>query len=457
MHVPPRVAGGLQAQGSFFGRNISGPAQHFIHEEGSSGRLLLVAAIIALVWANSPWSEYYERLWHHEIILNIGFINVAEDLRHWVNDGLMAVFFFLITLEVKREVTRGELSSRRKAALPIAAAFGGMVLPASIYLAFNATGANPEGWGIPIATDTAFALGALALIARGAPSALVTLLLGTAVVDDVMAMLIIAIFYTESLDLLAATVAGGMFLAVLVAQWMGIRAIAAYLIIAFVLWLAVLQSGVHATIAGVLLGALTPARPVLDMRLLPGRARPLLDTIENAGGDDRDPEADHALGELESLVYDTESPLERMEHKIHPWSGFVVLPLFALANAGIVLSTEAISDAVGSTVALGVFLGLWIGKPIGIVLGAWLAVRLQLAALPDNVSWGRIAGIGALSGIGFSVSIFITDLAFEGDVAEQAKLGILTATVLSALTAAVIFRLARRSDDVVEAVDLVEA
>lgn len=444
MSIPPRTAGNLYARSTLFGRAISGPAQQFIHTEGASGRLLLAAALLALAWANSPWADAYERLWEHEVTLNIGFIRVQEDLRHWVNDGLMSIFFFLITLEVKREVTRGELSTPRNAALPLAAALGGMVVSASIYLAFNAGGEHPNGWGIPIATDTAFALGALALTARGAPSALVTLLLGTAVVDDVIAMLVIAIFYTESLDLTATLVAGGMFGAVLLAQWLGIRAIGAYLVIAFAMWLAVLTSGVHATIAGVLMGILTPARPHVDMRLLPERARPLLAIIERTG-DDRDPEADRALGELEALVYDTESPLERLEHLIHPWSGFVVLPLFALANAGIPLNVDALGDAVESTVSLGIFLGLWVGKPLGIVLGAWLAVRVGWAALPRGVHWGQITGIGVLSGIGFSVSIFITDLAFEGAVAEEAKLGILAATTLSALTGIVIFRWTRRA------------
>lgn len=443
MSIPPRTAGNLYARSTLFGRAISAPAQQFIHTEGASGRLLLIAAVIALVWANSPWSDVYERIWGHEVTLNIGFINVQEDLRHWVNDGLMAIFFFLITLEVKREVTRGELSSRRKAALPLAAAFGGMFVSAGIYLLFNFGGEHPNGWGIPIATDTAFALGALALTARGAPTALIALLLGTAVVDDVFAMLVIAIFYTESLDMTATAVAGGMFGAVLVAQWLGIRAIGAYLIIGFAMWLAVLTSGVHATIAGVLMGFLTPARPHGDIRLLPERARALLDVIERVG-DDRDPEADRALGELEALVYDTESPLERLEHQIHPWSGFVVLPLFALANAGIALNMDAFGDALGSTVALGIFFGLWIGKPLGIVLGAWLAVRLGWAALPDAVNWNQIIGIGVLSGIGFSVSIFITDLAFDGAVAEEAKLGILAATTLSALTGVVVFRWGRR-------------
>lgn len=442
MSIPPRTAGGLYAQGTFFARNISGPAQQFIHTEGASGRLLLMAALLALGWANSPWSDSYDRLWGHEISLNLGFLLVDGDLRHWVNDALMPIFFYLITLEVKREITRGELSTRRKAALPVAAAIGGMMLPAILFVVINANGGDPSGWGIPIATDTAFALGALALIGKGAPPALITLLLATAVVDDVSAMLVIAFFYTEQVNLTAAAIAAAMFFAILAAQRLGVQAMSAYLVIAVALWLAVMESGVHATIAGVLMGALTPARPTVNIRQLPGRARPLIDVIEDSG-DEHDPETDRALGELEALVYQTESPLERLEHKIHPWSGYVVLPLFALANAGITLSGETMSNATSSAITAGVLVGLWIGKPVGIFLGAWLAVRLGMASLPARVTWAQVAGIGALSGIGFSVSIFITELAYSGTLAEEAKVGILIATVLAALTAYPFFRMSR--------------
>jgi len=425
----------MRAQQGFFTRRISGPAQQFIHTEGASGRLLLGAAIIALIWANSPWSDSYARLWDYHVSLDLGFIHVDESLRHWVNDALMAIFFFLVTLEVKREITRGELSTRQKAAFPVAAAIGGMVVPAAVYLAFNAGTEFSHGWGVPMATDIAFALGALALLGRGAPPALVTFLLALAVVDDIGAIAVIAVFYTETLNLGAAMIALALIGAVVAAQRLGLRAIPAYVVIGAALWLATLESGVHATIAGVALGALTPSKPNLDIRNFYESALPLIRVIE-VQSEAHEPDAQSALGELESLVYQTESPLERLEHLIHPWSGYVVLPLFALANAGVPLNVDAMRDAVSSSVTHGVLFGLWIGKPVGIVLAAWLAVRLGFATLPLNVSWPQVTAVGVLAGIGFSVSIFITDLAFVTAAAtEQAKVGILAATLLAVLCA----------------------
>jgi NhaA family Na+:H+ antiporter len=317
-----------------------------------------------------------------------------------------------------------------------------MVVPAAIFLAFNLGGENARGWGIPMATDIAFALGALAILGRGAPTTLVTFLLALAVVDDIGAIVVIAVFYTEQINLEAAAIAVGLVAAVYGAQKAGIRAIPAYIVIGAVLWLAVLESGVHATIAGVVLGAATPWRPRFDIRDFEERALVLIHRIERHS-EAHDPEAERALGELESLIADTESPLERLEHIIHPWSGYVVLPLFALANAGIPLDADAMRDAVSSSATHGVLFGLWIGKPVGIVLAAWLAVRAGVATLPLGVSWLQIAGAGVLAGIGFSVSIFITDLAFDGAVAEQAKAGILAATVLAVVLAFPLLRLGR--------------
>ncbi len=439
MSIPPRIAGGLYAQTTFFARRIQGPARAFIHREGASGRLLLLAAVIALVWANSPWADAYERLWSHHVSVDLGFVQIDEDLRHWVNDALMALFFFLVTLEVKREILRGELSSRQKAALPVAGAIGGMVVPAALFLAFNAGTEHAHGWGIPMATDIAFAIGALAVVAKGAPAGLVTFLLALAVVDDIGAIAVIAVFYTEQIALLPALLAVGLVGVVLVAQAIGLRAISAYWVIGVLLWLAVLESGVHATIAGVLLGALTPSRPILDIRNFREYSLPLIERIEERS-EAHNPDAEYALGELELLVRETESPLERLEHTIHPWSGYFVLPLFALANAGVPLDVDAMEGALSSSVTQGIFVGLFVGKPLGIVLAAFLAVRLGWASLPLNVTWGQVVGVGVLAGIGFSVSIFITDLAFEGAVADQAKMGILAATALAALTAFPILR-----------------
>lgn len=442
MSTPPRIAGALGVQNTFFSQRFSAPAREFIHREGASGRLLLAAAIVALLWANSPWADAYARLWAHHVSVDLGFLHVEEDLRHWVNDALMTVFFFLVTLEVKREIRRGELSTMQKAALPVAAAIGGMVVPAAIFVAFNVGTENAGGWGIPMATDIAFALGALAILGRGAPTALVTFLLALAVVDDIGAIAVIAVFYTEQIDLQAAGIAIALVAAVFGAQRLGVRAISAYVVIGAVLWLAVLESGVHATISGVVLGAMTPWRPKFDIRDFREEALPLIELIE-ARSESHDPEAELALGKLEELISETESPLERLEHLIHPWSGYVVLPLFALANAGVALNADAMREAVSSPVTHGVFAGLWLGKPVGIILAAWIAVRLGAATLPVGVSWLQIAGAGVLAGIGFSVSIFITDLAFDGAIAEQAKVGILAATVLAAAAAFPLLRLGR--------------
>jgi NhaA family Na+:H+ antiporter len=444
MHIPPRVAGGLQAQGTLFSRSIALPTRQFIHAEGASGRLLLVAAIIALIWANSPWADGYDRLWRHHIAVDLGFVHIDESLRHWVNDGLMAIFFFLVTLEVKREIVFGELSSLSKAAFPVAGALGGMAVPALIYIAINASGnGDVGGWGVPMATDIAFALGARAILGRGLPTAVVAFLLTLAVVDDIGAIAVIAVFYTETINIGAAVIAIALIGAVFGAQRLGINAIPAYIVIGVILWVAVLESGVHATIAGVVLGALTPAKPILNQANFAAAARPLVEVVDQRANEPHDYEAERALGELEMLVIQTESPLERLEHAIHPWSGLLVLPLFALANAGVALDGDSISDALSSAVTSGVFFGLWLGKPIGIVLFAWLAVRLGFATLPRGATWGQIAAIGALAGIGFSVSIFITDLAFPEAVAQEAKVGILAATVLAAVTAWPLFRLGR--------------
>lgn len=431
MNLPRRSAGELDARrgGSLVTRGLSLPAQQFIFTEGASGRLLLVAAIIALVWANSPFSDDYDALWSHVVSIDLGFIELTEDVKHWVNDGLMTLFFFLVTLEVKRELLHGQLASFRTAALPVAAAIGGIVGPAVIYLALNASG-EASGWGIPVATDIAFALAALALLARGAPVALVTFMLTLAVVDDIAAIGIIAVFYTDSIDLTALSFAV-LFLGVMfTAQRAGVTGFGAYWVIGLIAWIAMHESGIHATITGVLVAAITPAAARVSVERLASEGAVLL---ERAVGSDHN-SSEAALGELETLVADTEAPLERLERAIHPITGYLVLPLFALANAGVSLSPDALSDAIESQVTLGVYLGLVAGAPIGVLLFSWLAVKSGLAALPAGVGWRQIAGVGALAGIGFSVSIFITDLAF-GDTpeAQQAKIGVTAAAVTAAL------------------------
>jgi NhaA family Na+:H+ antiporter len=441
--VPRRTAGRLQVRstGSPISRRFIAPAQRFIFTEGATGRLLLAAAILSLLLANSPWAGPFEAIWAHRVLLDLGFLSVEKDIRHLVNDGAMTLFFFLVTMEVKHELLEGTLSSRSRAMLPLFAALGGMVVPAAIYLALNAGTEAGRGWGIPLATDIAFAVAALQLLTRGAAASLVGFLLALAVVDDIGAILVIAVFYTDALHVNAALAAVGMIGVILVAQRVGLDSIGAYWVLGMLLWFAVLESGVHATIAGVILATLTPARAALLPELLPDRVRPLLDRVEQAIRGNRNGEAEEALGEIETVVVDTESPLTRLEREVHPWTGYLVLPLFALANSGVALDVASLAAAFASSATIGIIAGLWIGKPLGIVLFSWLAVRLGIATLPAGMGWSHVLGAGALAGIGFSVSLFITELAFtDPALVEQAKTGVLAATLLAAATGAVALR-----------------
>jgi len=419
-----------RAEGSAVARGLSMPAQRFIFTEGASGRLLLVAAIVALVWANSPFSDRYESLWGYYLTIDLGFLTLSENLKHWINDGLMTLFFFLVTLEVKHEMLHGTLASFRTAALPVAAALGGIVGPAVVYVLLNWGEPSVSGWGIPVATDIAFAIAALSLVARGAPASLVTFMLTLAVVDDIAAIGIIAVFYTESIDPVALMMAGLFIGAMLLAQRTGVSGFLPYWVIGLALWVAMLESGVHATLTGVLIAAMTPAGARLARERLLADGPKLL---ERAASLDHD-ESEYALGELETLVVDSEAPLERLERSIHPISGYVVLPLFALANAGVALDPETLREAVESRVTMGTFFGLVVGAPVGILVASWMAVRSGLAVLPMGISWRQIAGVGALAGIGFSVSIFITDLAFsDSPEAAQAKIGVTAAALVASV------------------------
>ena len=377
-------------------RRVLGPVQEFMRLEVAGGLVLLVASIAALVWANVA-TVSYEDFWSTSFSAHLGGIDVDEDLLHVVNDGLMAIFFLVVGLEVKRELAIGELSTRQAALLPLFAAGGGMLLPALIYLGVMGGGDGSQGWGIPMATDVAFALAALAALGSRMPTALAAFLLGVAVIDDVGAILVIAIYYTDGIILGWLALALAALAAMVVAQRMRVHSPVVYVALGLVAWFATFESGVHATIAGVAVGLLTPVRPL----------RP-------PGPDDPDPV----------------SPLERLEHLLHPWSSFVVLPIFALANAGIVIDSASIDAATETPVALAVILGLVVGKTLGLTAGAALAVRLRLSRLPPGVGWSHLVGLGALAGIGFTVSLFITELAFDDpDVIAAAKLGVLAGSV----------------------------
>jgi NhaA family Na+:H+ antiporter len=407
------------------------PFQDFAHRESSSGLLLLISTVIAIVWANSPWRDAYAALWEIPITVGVGRYGIRESLHHWINDGLMAVFFFLVGLEIKRELLVGELASLRRAALPMAAALGGMLVPALLYVAVNGSGPGASGWGIPMATDIAFALGVLALLGPRIPLALKVFLTALAIVDDIGAVLVIALFYTADLSVIALMWAGGLFALLLGCNGVGVRHPAPYTLLGIGLWLAFLQSGVHATVAGVLLAFTIPARTRIDASEFVARGRRALHEFVAAGvaGADVLTSKAHqeALLELEGAAEAAQAPLQKLEDKLHGSVAFGIMPLFALANAGVPLSGGA--QALGNPVGLGIILGLVLGKPLGITLFAWLATKVGVAERLTDTSWGMLHGAGWLGGIGFTMSLFIAGLAFESaTLLTQAKLGILAAS-----------------------------
>ncbi|MEW6473805.1 MAG: Na+/H+ antiporter NhaA [Actinomycetota bacterium] len=410
------------------------PVIEVLHVEAAGGVALLVAAVAALVWANSPWQGAYESLWATEAGIRIGGFQLSHDLRHWVNDGLMVLFFFVVGLEIKTELVAGELADRRRAALPIAAAAGGMVVPAVLYVMINVSGGALRGWGVPVATDIAFAVGVVALLGRRVPQSLKIFLLALAIVDDIGAILVIAVFYTDNLALGWLAMAAGLVGAVALMRWLRIWYGAVYVAAGFAIWLATHESGVHATVAGVALGLLAPARPLVTREQL-DRLAAIPDTRPKDGG----PEEPR---DVAFLVRESESVAERLQDALHPWTSYVVIPLFALANAGVTIERQMISDAATSPVTLGVMAGLVVGKPLGVLAGAWLAVRFRAASLPSGVNWRQVGGVGAVAGIGFTMSLFIAGLAFGADAGafEQAKLGIFAASLVAACIGAVILR-----------------
>jgi NhaA family Na+:H+ antiporter len=397
------------------------PLRDFLATESAGGVVLVGAAVLALVWANSPWQDSYFDLWATELTVGIGSRSLSMDLQHWVNDGLMTLFFFVVGLEIKRELVSGELRDPRAAALPAIAAVGGMVVPALLYLALNRSGDGMDGWGIPMATDIAMAVGVLSLFSRRVPSSLKLFLLALAIVDDIGAILVIAIFYTSSLDawwLLGAIVVMGVMIGLRTA---GVTRLAPFVVLAVVVWFETYESGVHATIAGVVLGLLAPTRPF--------RRPDLIDADELA-----DISSVEAARETATLAKSSVSVVEYLEHVLHPWTSLLVVPLFALANAGVPISRTALEDAVSSPVAWGVVLGLVVGKFVGISLFSWIAIRTRVAVMPRDSSWRGLVAVASLGGIGFTVSLFIASLAFDGTVLlDEAKLGILAASVVAAV------------------------
>lgn len=411
-------------------RLVVRPVERFLRLETGSAALLMAAAVAALIWSNAS-GDSYERFWSSAITLRIGSLRIDEDLRHVVNDLLMAIFFYVIALEVKREMLYGALRDRAAAAVPIAAALGTMVGAAVVYLAINVDGGEPRGWAIPIATDIAFALGVLGLAGRRAPRELRAFLLTLAVVDDIGTIAVIALFYGADLSLAWLAAGMGLTLSVVALQRLAVRSMVAYVALAGLLWLALFKSGVHPTIAGVVLGFLTPAA-AFYARQETGEAisRQL---AEIADSDDAEM-SQGTLWDTSRLSREAVSPLARMEHQLHPWSAYLILPLFALSNAGVPVSVDVLGDALSGPVGLGIALGLVIGAPIGGFLFAWALVRATPARLPDGLDWPAIAGVAPLKGIGFTVAIFISVLAFEDPALQsQAKLAVLTASLVAGI------------------------
>lgn len=420
---------------------LLGPFQRFAGTASAGGIVLLACTVVALVWANSPWADAYHHFWEVPLTIGAPGFALTLSLHEWVNDGLMVVFFFLVGLEIKREILVGELASRRTATLPIAAAAGGMIVPALLYAALNAGGPGADGWGIPMATDIAFALGVLALLGDRIPTGVKVFLAALAIADDLGAVLVIAIFYTASLAWTPIVFAVAILALLLVLNRMGARHPITYTLLGVALWLAVLASGVHATIAGVLLALAIPARTRIDEDEFILRAQDGLEGFRAASTDDTslltNRGQQEALHEIEMACDHAQAPLQKMEYALHGVVAFVVLPIFALANAGVPLA----SGGIGDPIALGIILGLVVGKPLGITFASWLVVRLGVAELPGDVGWRMLHGVAWLGGIGFTMSIFIAGLAFR-DAAHHdiAKLGILAASLVAGITGWILLR-----------------
>ena len=410
------------------------PFALFAKQASAGGIVLLACAVVALLWANSPLSEYYFRLWSIPVEVRFGnLVDIDKPLLLWINDGLMAVFFFLVGMEIKRELLVGELRSPRKAMLPMAAAVGGMIVPALSYASLNWGTPEIRGWGVPMATDIAFALGALALLGTRAPLALKVFLTALAIVDDLGAVLVIALFYTENLKVNALLYSLLFWGAMIAMNRLGVRSGLAYFLVSVGMWYFMLKSGVHATVAGVLGAFAIPVRSRIDPELFIARVREYLNQFDQPITERTiilSPEQQSAVEAIEREALRVQSPLQRLEHRLHYFVAFFVMPIFALANAGVALGGEGGLNWT-SRVIWGIALGLLIGKPLGITLFSWLAVRLGLAQLPQGINFVHIVGVGFLAGIGFTMALFIGGLAFRGDELNYAKLGILAGSALA--------------------------
>ncbi|HYX32262.1 MAG TPA: Na+/H+ antiporter NhaA [Oligoflexus sp.] len=410
---------------------LTAPVERFLHIQASSGIILMLAAAVALIWANSQWSHLYHSLWHTPLGFRLGNLSFERDLHFWINDGLMAIFFFVIGLEIRREIHQGELSEMRRAALPLFAALGGMVVPAGVFIMLNQGLVTAQGWGIPMATDIAFAVGVMALLGKRISPALRIFLLTLAVVDDIGAILIIAIFYSAELSTLGFALAAIGILFIFLMQKLGIRSPWAYLAPALITWGGTYAAGIHPTIAGVVVGLMTPVRAWLETDQFLDIAETKVHKIRHMKNRDEAALLPH-LSQLNTARKEAVSPVERIQQGLHGWVAFIIMPLFALANAGVPFGEASLAND-GFNVFWGVMFGLILGKPVGVFLFSWLAVQLKIARLPTGVKWRGIFFVGLCAGIGFTMAIFIAQLAFtSGQTLETAKLAILCASGLAA-------------------------
>lgn len=418
------------------------PVSKFIHQEHTSGIVLFISVLAAIIWVNSPFAHSYHQVWDIKISLGFGGYVLDHPLHLWINDGLMAVFFFVIGLELKREFMAGELSTLKKASLPMVAALGGMLVPALIYFFIN-KGTNAEhGWGIPMATDIAFALALLSIAGKQIPSSVKVFLSALAVADDLGAVLVIAIFYSSHIALVPLTIGVWLLIILLIGNKLGIRSIVFYLVIGFAVWVSFLLSGVHATIAGVLVAFTIPARTRINEKSYAESLKKLLFDFEKQIPNNSTlttSEQHHTIEKIKELSMDAETPLQKVEYALHPWVAFVVMPLFALANAGIIIGAAFFTSLL-NPVSMGVAIGLLAGKFAGVLLATWLMVKFG-AQLPAKASWKQITGVALLAGVGFTMSLFISGLAFtHPEMVDQAKYGILLASLLSGILGVIVLK-----------------
>ncbi len=417
------------------------PLERFLRIEAASGILLLLSAAAALAWANSPWASSYDYVWHTPVGVRLGGFSFERSLEWYVNDALMVIFFFVVGLEIRREMHHGELSEWRRAAIPAAAALGGMLAPAGLYLAFAGEPATRSGWGVPMATDIAFAVGILTLLGKRAPAALRVLLLAVAVIDDLGAIVVIALFYSSGVSLVGLLVAALGVLGVFAMQRLGVRSKLAYIAPAFVAWAGIYAAGIHPTIAGVIVGLITPVRAWLGPEGFVAGVRPQLERLSQAAPGSLDPhELAETLRVVDAARREAMSPAESLIEKLHPFVAFGIMPIFALANAGVTVSGGAL-DADSWRVATAVTVGLVVGKPLGVVLAMWLALRFRLGTLPVGLTMRHLLVLGVVAGVGFTMALFIAALAFtDAHLLAAAKLGVLAASGAAGVLALVLGR-----------------